>query len=124
MKLPLFTLICVSYLNYLCCFFFNDPPTTEISPLSLHDALPILGDEQRQDHERGREEHARQDVLALEEPAQRARTPSRRHRHHDGDGNGGGGRARTSCHLRAAPTRTPSSAHLRPTSPHPRASCL
>src|SRR3989338_7045380 len=24
-------------------FFFNDPPTTEISPLSLHDALPICG---------------------------------------------------------------------------------
>src|SRR5256885_13812643 len=23
-------------------FFFNDPATTEISPLSLHDALPIL----------------------------------------------------------------------------------
>src|SRR4051794_41745511 len=22
-------------------FFFNDPPTTELSPLSLHDALPI-----------------------------------------------------------------------------------
>src|SRR3989338_6735487 len=22
-------------------FFFNDPPTTEISPLPLHDALPI-----------------------------------------------------------------------------------
>src|SRR2546430_11948726 len=25
----------------LCCFFFNDPATTEIYPLSLHDALPI-----------------------------------------------------------------------------------
>src|SRR3989441_12145209 len=24
-------------------FFFNDPPTTEISPLPLHDALPISG---------------------------------------------------------------------------------
>src|SRR5256885_17004518 len=23
-------------------FFFNDPPPTEISPLSLHDALPIF----------------------------------------------------------------------------------
>src|SRR5262249_61943267 len=23
------------------CFFFNAPPTTEIYPLSLHDALPI-----------------------------------------------------------------------------------
>src|SRR2546429_3215945 len=26
----------------LACFFFNDTATTEISPLSLHDALPIL----------------------------------------------------------------------------------
>src|SRR5438132_6487334 len=24
-----------------CCFFFNDPATTEIYTLSLHDALPI-----------------------------------------------------------------------------------
>src|SRR3712207_7029248 len=27
----------------LSFFFFNDPPTTEIYPLSLHDALPICG---------------------------------------------------------------------------------
>src|ERR1017187_10962710 len=27
--------------NVLCCFFFNDTATTEISTLSLHDALPI-----------------------------------------------------------------------------------
>src|SRR3954462_16044552 len=26
-----------------CSFFFNDTATTEISPLSLHDALPICG---------------------------------------------------------------------------------
>src|SRR5260221_10521584 len=26
---------------YLLCFFFNDTATTEIYPLSLHDALPI-----------------------------------------------------------------------------------
>src|SRR5690606_41270830 len=26
----------------LCAVFFKDPPTTEISTLSLHDALPIL----------------------------------------------------------------------------------
>src|SRR2546429_7637371 len=26
----------------LIFFFFNDPPTTEIYPLSLHDALPIF----------------------------------------------------------------------------------
>src|SRR3990172_8275856 len=29
------------YISY-SFFFFNDPATTEISPLSLHDALPIL----------------------------------------------------------------------------------
>src|SRR3990172_2103064 len=28
------------YISY-AVFFFNDPATTEISPLSLHDALPI-----------------------------------------------------------------------------------
>src|SRR5205085_12033914 len=27
--------------NTFCVFFFNDPPTTEIYTLSLHDALPI-----------------------------------------------------------------------------------
>src|SRR5260221_12537369 len=27
----------------LFCFFFNDTATTEIYPLSLHDALPISG---------------------------------------------------------------------------------
>src|SRR3546814_11501672 len=31
---------------FYCCFFFNDPPTTDIytyrHTLSLHDALPIL----------------------------------------------------------------------------------
>src|SRR5438477_11956542 len=26
---------------YICFFFFNDPATTEIYTLSLHDALPI-----------------------------------------------------------------------------------
>src|SRR5687768_17757150 len=28
-------------LSFLSFFFFNDPPTTEIYTLSLHDALPI-----------------------------------------------------------------------------------
>src|SRR2546430_4341190 len=38
----------------MCCcfflffFFFNDTATTEIYTLSLHDALPISGDERRQ----------------------------------------------------------------------------
>src|SRR5438876_7878139 len=27
--------------SFLCFFFFNDPATTEIYTLSLHDALPI-----------------------------------------------------------------------------------
>src|SRR5438132_13584675 len=30
-------------LNSYLCFFFNDPTTTEIYTLSLHDALPIYG---------------------------------------------------------------------------------
>src|SRR5262249_61068722 len=29
------------FLSFLFFFFFNDPPTTEIYTLSLHDALPI-----------------------------------------------------------------------------------
>src|SRR3989442_15457215 len=33
-------------------FFFNDTATTEISPLSLHDALPILTLRRRLQHER------------------------------------------------------------------------
>src|SRR6478735_2949635 len=28
--------------GYLYCFFFNDPATTELYTLSLHDALPIF----------------------------------------------------------------------------------
>src|SRR5687767_2938549 len=35
-------------------FFFNDPPTTEIYTLSLHDALPILRPD-REPHHRGEE---------------------------------------------------------------------
>src|SRR2546427_11361005 len=38
--------LCFSFLlpsPYFVFFFFNDPPTPEISPLSLHDALPISG---------------------------------------------------------------------------------
>src|SRR5690554_8150494 len=30
--------------SFFSCFFFNDPATTEIYTLSLHDALPILRD--------------------------------------------------------------------------------
>src|SRR2546421_2710043 len=35
-----FVIVTLSLL-FLLFFFFNDPATTEISPLSLHDALPI-----------------------------------------------------------------------------------
>src|SRR5258708_34168224 len=37
----LFSLI-VLYSRFFLFFFFNDTATTEIYPLSLHDALPIL----------------------------------------------------------------------------------
>src|SRR2546427_12946022 len=33
---------CLRFLSLLFFFFFNDPATTEIYTLSLHDALPIL----------------------------------------------------------------------------------
>src|SRR2546422_7037966 len=32
----------IGRLRYPCFFFFNDSATTEIYPLSLHDALPIF----------------------------------------------------------------------------------
>src|SRR5437667_12476332 len=32
----------MSFFLFILCFFFNDPATTEIYTLSLHDALPIL----------------------------------------------------------------------------------
>src|SRR5450432_200411 len=35
------TLLPLMVFTYLCTFFFNDPATTEIYTLSLHDALPI-----------------------------------------------------------------------------------
>src|SRR3712207_9469995 len=31
------------FIHTICFFFFNDTATTEIYTLSLHDALPILG---------------------------------------------------------------------------------
>src|SRR5438105_13181331 len=47
-------MLCVLRCIFFCCallgllffffFFFNDPATTEIYTLSLHDALPILSD--------------------------------------------------------------------------------
>src|SRR5438034_8043570 len=45
--LPLSGCILTSFIVLFCAFlflfFFNDPATTEIYTLSLHDALPILG---------------------------------------------------------------------------------
>src|SRR5256885_6920751 len=45
----------MSSYHYLFFFFLNDPPTTEIYPLSLHDALPIFRQERRDliDHQAG-----------------------------------------------------------------------
>src|SRR5690349_23939589 len=34
--------VCLRSYSFLCSFFFNDTPTTEIYTLSLHDALPIF----------------------------------------------------------------------------------
>src|SRR5690606_41456817 len=33
---------CTPVIRSVPCFFFSHPPTTDIYPLSLHDALPIL----------------------------------------------------------------------------------
>src|SRR5438132_5270430 len=38
----LFPVLCDSLLSLFFFFFFNDPATTEIYTLSLHDALPIF----------------------------------------------------------------------------------
>src|SRR2546426_10173272 len=45
MPSSLLNFLILTTLPQLCFlfFFFNDPATTEISPLSLHDALPICG---------------------------------------------------------------------------------
>src|SRR5438552_16035219 len=41
MLLRLSLLLCLGICSFPPFFFFNDPPTTEIYTLSLHDALPI-----------------------------------------------------------------------------------
>src|SRR5947199_2667917 len=47
---------CMRRILFFSCsflfFFFNDPPTTEIYTLSLHDALPIYADDVLRDPER------------------------------------------------------------------------
>src|SRR6266576_4284056 len=47
-------------------FFFNDPATTEIYTLSLHDALPISGNDQHDDigHLRAAGAHHREGFVA------------------------------------------------------------
>src|SRR3990172_8301619 len=57
------------YISYSLFFFFNDPATTDIYPLSLHDALPIwrhaedryLGEDRREleRHRRQRRQNRR-----------------------------------------------------------------
>src|SRR5207249_11511496 len=37
-------MLCIAAFTVSCFFFFKDPAPTEISPLSLHDALPICED--------------------------------------------------------------------------------
>src|SRR6266498_4675209 len=46
---------CFGYILLLFFFFFNDPATTEIYTLSLHDALPISP---AQDEDREQQPHA------------------------------------------------------------------
>src|SRR2546429_6382690 len=41
----LFTFNTFVYVSFVFFFFFNDTATPEIYPFSLHDALPICGDE-------------------------------------------------------------------------------
>src|SRR3712207_8006175 len=48
-------------------FFFNDTATTEISTLSLHDALPIFGADQGEDGEGERHDDQHRDDHALED---------------------------------------------------------
>src|SRR5699024_12725401 len=49
------TVLFFLYFPLTLTFFFNDPPTTEIYTLSLHDALPIL----RVNHKAGSSEWSR-----------------------------------------------------------------
>src|SRR5437773_12371614 len=43
----LLSLISIQTLHYSFFFFFNDTATTEIYTLSLHDALPIFGEQRK-----------------------------------------------------------------------------
>src|SRR5437899_12426383 len=53
----------------ICAFFFNDTATTEIYPLSLHDALPICrprmspGKREARGHEQSRQEQRNADKV-------------------------------------------------------------
>src|SRR5256885_12557775 len=46
-------------MHFCLFFFFNDPATTEISPLSLHDALPISRERLAGQHTAARSRHRR-----------------------------------------------------------------
>src|SRR2546430_6017961 len=75
-------------MQYLWFFFFNDPATTEIYTLSLHDALPILArrpggvGQPRGPRSRARERHAQGGVLVLVLCACRRRRRAQ-HEHED-----------------------------------------
>src|SRR5207253_10558647 len=59
------TLICIKQSPILNNFFFNDPSTTEIYTLSLHDALPIF---QHDDFGRAHARYVRPRNLAARAP--------------------------------------------------------
>src|SRR6266516_5925486 len=57
---------CIIFIIFIFLFFFNDPATTEIYTLSLHDALPIFhGHEQRYQVKAAFDEQGR--ILGLED---------------------------------------------------------
>src|SRR5205085_4723568 len=62
-------------------FFFNDPATTEIYTLSLHDALPILGGRVGLDARRLDGERARASSIRVGVGAPPCRTPRRTQLH-------------------------------------------
>src|SRR5689334_25216206 len=79
--------VCISiWISLSLSFFFNDTATTEIYTLSLHDALPIYGAEQRRvpvlggPHHRAAAAGARDDLAVgvLDLPALPPRSEERR----------------------------------------------
>src|SRR5256885_3048967 len=85
----LLLIICIVYFFFF--FFFNDTAPPEISPLSLHDALPISlsrpallpyrHHRQKADLRRRRPDHPRADRAGRSAPGLRRRRPLRPARH-------------------------------------------